>query len=259
MRCSNPNCRQLTSGPRSDLGKAVNVGVAAHITAAAPGGPRYESSLAATERSSPKNGVWLCQNHAKLVDNDPVRYPVDLLHEWKRLAESAAALEVDGTTKTQAAKSASDVELMRFFAQCFDRPAFQDPFVQEGSAEDLDRAISDTLTAINTGCLRSRDGVVLAQAQGGKSFLLNRNWRLRMDEVAALLRALRSRYDGAKRVGGIHAWEEANGKGWRCINDSTLADWMDRTRGEVLRVFAEVCREADIQSPVFPRPQRVRW
>ena len=36
--CSNPDCRAVTSGPQNDPTKAVNVGVAAHITAAAEGG-----------------------------------------------------------------------------------------------------------------------------------------------------------------------------------------------------------------------------
>src|SRR6266404_6234115 len=69
--CSNPECRALTSGPQDDPSKAVNVGVAAHITAASPGGPRYDSSLLPEERSGHKNGIWLCQNCAKHIDNDP--------------------------------------------------------------------------------------------------------------------------------------------------------------------------------------------
>lgn len=43
--CSNPKCRCLTSGPNETLDKSSRVGVAAHITAAAPGGPRYSVSL----------------------------------------------------------------------------------------------------------------------------------------------------------------------------------------------------------------------
>jgi hypothetical protein len=39
-RCSNPDRRAITSGPQEDESKAVNLGVAAHITAASPGGPR---------------------------------------------------------------------------------------------------------------------------------------------------------------------------------------------------------------------------
>ena len=37
VRCSNPNCRQPTSGPASESKKSVNIGVVAHITAASPG------------------------------------------------------------------------------------------------------------------------------------------------------------------------------------------------------------------------------
>lgn len=74
MKCSNPNCRQPTSGPQEDPEKAVNVGVAAHICAASSGGPRYDPNMTSEERSSSSNGIWLCQTHAKLVDNDEQRY-----------------------------------------------------------------------------------------------------------------------------------------------------------------------------------------
>ncbi len=95
-RCSNPNCRQLTSGPREDPEKALNVGVAAHITAASPEGPRYDATISSEERSSAKNGIWLCQKCAKLVDNDPSRYNIEILVNWKADAESAALNEVEG-------------------------------------------------------------------------------------------------------------------------------------------------------------------
>lgn len=95
--CSNPACRALTSGPHEDAGKAVNLGVATHITAAAPGGPRYDSTLTAEQRSSVENAIWLCQNCAKLIDNDPDRFPVNLLREWKTKAEEEARSVVGKT------------------------------------------------------------------------------------------------------------------------------------------------------------------
>jgi hypothetical protein len=95
-RCSNPECRQPTSGPQEDPTKAVNIGVAAHITAASPDGPRYDESLTAEQRRSHANGIWLCQNHGKLVDNDSVKYSPALLREWKRIAEQLATLELEG-------------------------------------------------------------------------------------------------------------------------------------------------------------------
>lgn len=51
-KCSNPNCRIETKGPHSNPQKMVSIGEAAHITAAAEGGPRYNPDLAPEERSS---------------------------------------------------------------------------------------------------------------------------------------------------------------------------------------------------------------
>ena len=96
VRCSNPSCRKLTIGPRTDSTRIINIGVAAHITAAAPGGPRYDPILTPNCRRSPQNGIWLCQNCAKLVDNDLNRYAVEVLHKWKQRAEAAALSEVEG-------------------------------------------------------------------------------------------------------------------------------------------------------------------
>jgi hypothetical protein len=95
--CSNPQCRALTSGPQDDPAKAVNVGVAAHITASSPGGPRYDPGLLPEERSAPPNGIWLCQNCAKLVDNDAPRFTVDYLRNWKNKAETEARSRVGRT------------------------------------------------------------------------------------------------------------------------------------------------------------------
>jgi hypothetical protein len=39
--------------------------------------------------------IWLCQNCAKLVDNDPSRYEVETLKGWKKLAEGKALTEIE--------------------------------------------------------------------------------------------------------------------------------------------------------------------
>lgn len=89
-RCSNPGCRAPTSGPQEDSSKAVNVGVAAHITAAAPGGPRHDASLSPEDRGGISNGIWLCQNCAKRVDNDTNAFNAATLRRWKDDAEQEA-------------------------------------------------------------------------------------------------------------------------------------------------------------------------
>jgi len=99
-KCSNPTCGQETSGPHTDEKKAINVGVAAHITAASVGGPRYDPTLSQEERISPDNGIWLCQVCAKLIDSDAKRYIVDLIKGWKRDAENEARSRVEGRHRT---------------------------------------------------------------------------------------------------------------------------------------------------------------
>jgi hypothetical protein len=103
--CSNPECRALTSGPQENPAKALNIGVAAHITAASVGGPRYDPQLLPEERSSPSNGIWLCQNCAKLVDNDPTRFTIELLQRWKSSAESEARERIGKTAAANTSPS----------------------------------------------------------------------------------------------------------------------------------------------------------
>jgi hypothetical protein len=95
MKCSYPDCRTPTSGPDGGDG-ITNTGVAAHISAASPGGARYDETLTPEMRSDITNGIWLCQTHAKLIDDDELTYTPAVLREWKETAEHMAALEARG-------------------------------------------------------------------------------------------------------------------------------------------------------------------
>lgn len=90
LHCSNPACNEATSGPHSEADRSVNVGVASHITAAAPNGPRFDPSLTSKQRSDIENAIWLCQRCAKLVDSDIPRFTVATLKKWKNNAEAKA-------------------------------------------------------------------------------------------------------------------------------------------------------------------------
>ncbi len=98
FRCSNPYCRHLTSGPTADPARASNIGVAAHITAASPGGPRFDGSLSSEARCSITNAIWLCQRCGVLVDRDEDRFTVAVLRDWKVRAERAAGVELGSGT-----------------------------------------------------------------------------------------------------------------------------------------------------------------
>lgn len=86
--CSNPECRKLTIGPHSQDSKSLSTGVAAHICAAAPGGPRFNPSQTEDERKSISNAIWLCHECSDLVDKDERKYTKEILFQWKNQHES---------------------------------------------------------------------------------------------------------------------------------------------------------------------------
>ncbi|MDP9791021.1 hypothetical protein [Agrobacterium tumefaciens] len=78
-------CSAVTVAASAESATAViNIGVAAHIAAASPDGPRYDASMTPKQRSSIENAIWLCQNDAKAIDDDVVEWPTPRLHDIKR-------------------------------------------------------------------------------------------------------------------------------------------------------------------------------
>jgi hypothetical protein len=88
--CSDPECRVHTLSPSlEDDSKFIYIGIAAHITAAAKGGARYDQSLSSEQRKSIENAIFLCSNCANKIDkNNGIDFPVELLKEWKQQHES---------------------------------------------------------------------------------------------------------------------------------------------------------------------------
>ncbi len=92
--CSFEGCSEITIGPALGHQGVINSGEAAHITAAAPDGPRFDPGLTPEQRRSAENGIWMCRRHAWIIDRDEQTYTVDQLRRWKaeREARSAGAL-----------------------------------------------------------------------------------------------------------------------------------------------------------------------
>lgn len=211
-KCSNPSCRKLTCGPKVENDKIINVGVASHICAAAKGGPRYDEKMSSEERKSFENGIWLCQTCAKLIDSDTVRFTKENLLSWKKQAEELAILEVEMASPVQSFEQ--DKDFIKFLVQCFDRPAFRDDVSVEGSMEDFDRAIEDTLIALNTGVLRTRDGSILKQSEG-KAMVQNPLWYEKLNTIADMLTSIRRRLKIA----------EVDDSYTKCINGENSFYW----------------------------------
>lgn len=84
--CSSPDCHAMTIAPSFEHEeKFIYVGVAAHICAAAEGGPRYDPTMSDDDRKAASNGIFLCSNCATMIDkNNGLDFPVSILHEWNR-------------------------------------------------------------------------------------------------------------------------------------------------------------------------------
>src|SRR5947207_1340061 len=85
--CSYPSCGRATIGANSDGDGEINIGTAAHICAAAPGGPRYDAKMTREQRISPDNGIWMCRVHGTAVDAKDSEFTVEVLHQWKAHAQ----------------------------------------------------------------------------------------------------------------------------------------------------------------------------
>jgi hypothetical protein len=99
--CSNPTCRRLTIGPNEIPDKSTTIGIAAHVTAAASQGPRYDGSLSEEQRSSITNAIWLCSNCATLIDKDANTYTIAVLTNWKEEAEQETKRKMTGQSQGQ--------------------------------------------------------------------------------------------------------------------------------------------------------------
>src|SRR5712691_7809043 len=96
-RCSKPDCRRQTLGPGAGPRDVACIGVACHIHAAAPGGPRGTGGLTLEQLQSASNGIWLCADHARLIDtNQGIGYPAPLLRGWRQLHEAFLVHEMRG-------------------------------------------------------------------------------------------------------------------------------------------------------------------
>lgn len=95
--CSFTGCQKPTVGPSEESSTAVTkIGKAAHICGASsgPGSRRHVRSMTPAERKSIDNAIWLCANHADLIDQDEVTYTVEVLRTMKREHEASRARDL---------------------------------------------------------------------------------------------------------------------------------------------------------------------
>lgn len=138
-RCS--ICKTPTIGPSDESPTSfMNVGIASHITAAAPGqgARRYDSSLTPRQRSSIDNGIWLCRGCDGIIDRDAVRFPAETLKRIRRDHTEFARLGTRAETEVGLIAIGPNIvaggQVVRFNASGI---VLHLAFFMQGSAEDL--------------------------------------------------------------------------------------------------------------------------
>jgi hypothetical protein len=151
--------------------------------------PRHEGG-----KDDADNAIPLCPNchdevHAGYAPGRVTRrYTIEELR--KHLAQTVEAVSKASHLIRGDDDWNRDVELLRFYAGCFDRPAFRSHFHDELSFADFDEAMEDTLLALNTGMWRTRDGTVIERV-AGKRALVNPVWRDKLDTVVEFIDEVR--------------------------------------------------------------------
>lgn len=81
-RCSMENCRKRLTLDSED-GGAKTLGEMCHIVGEKKTSPRGKSPLNNKERNSYSNLILLCAHHHKKIDQDKLKYPIEVLHAIK--------------------------------------------------------------------------------------------------------------------------------------------------------------------------------
>lgn len=144
-----------------------------------------------------------------------------------------------------------DKNLLLFYAQCLDRPAFRTHFHQELSFSAFDQAMEDTLIAFNTGYWRVRDGALIERAKG-KVHVVHPPWRQKMERIVEVIEDVRARfreavgfnrmlYDSHRGYPDDFEFEMRMGKRFR--SDHDLGAWMDAQRQEAIETMNSMLQE----------------
>ncbi len=177
--CSFPTCRTPTVGATSDGEGEINIGTAAHICAAAPGGPRYDEKMSPEERSSAKNGIWMCRDHGKAIDSTDPEFTVERLREWKKQAENESWRRVLRNEAVRGPAVTADAQLAAHIRAAAEadlkvfRKTAKWPSTSVALALEVDGFDEPVTTSALAGAVTSLDDLILVAPPGmGKTTTL---------------------------------------------------------------------------------------
>ncbi|KAB2899467.1 MAG: hypothetical protein F9K40_10245 [Kofleriaceae bacterium] len=177
------------------------------------------------QRKSATNGIWLCQNHAKQIDDDPVQFTVEKLEHAKAEHEARIAAELRAGRRSL---TATDEDILAALETVIDRPALYEPFAYCRNAY-FGKAVSDVIEALNTGIHRLRDGTEIKRIPSRHQLKTKRN----RDVLEGIVEML-----GEAR--GLHASLVADGliaDGCGCTKTPDACAPLDDVRAKILAAF----------------------
>nr|WMC98892.1 hypothetical protein RAR13_09420 [Aminobacter aminovorans] len=196
----------------------MNVGIASHITAAAPGqgARRYDSSLTQKQRSGIDNGIWLCRGCDGIVDRDAVRFPAETLKRIRRdhteFARLGTRVEAEVGLIAIGPKIVAGGQVVRFNASGI---VLSLAFFLRGSAEDLFAFVRrfDAQSPLSRYILLSELGLggLLAEApevtRGGSEWSVTFQWQPDAPRLPTSKLVGMSRHTG-KMISGEEYWKQ---------------------------------------------------
>lgn len=219
-RCS--ICKTPTIGPSDESPASfMNVGIASHITAAAPGNGarRYDSSLTPEQRSDIDNGIWLCRGCDGIVDRDAVRFPAETLKRIRRdhteFARLGALIDTEVGLIAIGPNIVAGGQVVRFNASGI---VLHLAFFLQGSAEDLFAFVRrfDAQSPLSRYVLLSELGLggLLAEApevaREGAAWSMTFQWQPDAHRLPASELVGMSRHTG-KMISGEEYWKQTFG------------------------------------------------
>lgn len=131
--CAFDGCHEWLHKPAEGSARPVLNSRVAHIHARRPRGPRWLPGMSSEENRAPENLLLMCIPHSYEIDTDEIRFPADLLREWRE-AQLQEYLDV------RQAWTLNDDQVAEVVRLSFDSPTIAAPVVT-GIVEAAERAV----------------------------------------------------------------------------------------------------------------------
>lgn len=139
-----------------------------------------------------------------------------------------------------------DEQIIEDLIKCFDRPAFVTPFMMESNLPSFEKAIEDTIQAVNTGIYCLRDGTEIARIKPRFS-VSDRKSKEMLGEIVNNLIVLKMKYHKFLMYGDIKRCDCGSPDCGVHLISQTACFEMDKIRKQILLQLKNLSPKSDIR------------